>query len=223
MELQLQSSPKRKEPAMEEKLLQLDDLRNILREKFEGELTQVAGKIETVPSSVEELRQKRQQKTRMSDLEKRMGAIESRSTTLGSHAEGEGERGEPSSWMGGWSEENMAASTLEAAKSMVAQLRLDIDFGEVFVPGIRGVRDCPLCGQTGRDGVALARPAISRARQANVLMGDEKPQGPRHLWLNFFNFPRQAQACNPDGEDQKSDAGIRQGERSTASVWFRGK
>ena len=86
----------------------------------------------------------------MSDLEKRMGAIENRSTAL--HAEGEGERR--------WSEENIAACTLEAAKSMVAQLRLDIDFAEAFVPGPSreqtGVRDSPLRSKTWRDGVPFA-------------------------------------------------------------------
>ena len=110
---------------------------NISLEKFEGELTQVAGKIQTVQSSVEELRRDRQaEETRMNDLEKRMGAIENKSTTLRSHAEGDGER-RRGLIMGGWSGDNMAASTLLAAKAMVAQLRLDIDFGEAFVPGIR--------------------------------------------------------------------------------------
>ena len=71
MEVQLQSSPKSKEPAVEERLVQLEDLRtlekeerqswkeelkyqfqgwsarvNISLENFEGELTQVAGRIQ---------------------------------------------------------------------------------------------------------------------------------------------------------------------------------
>ena len=116
MEIQPQSSPKRKEPAMEKNLLQPDDLRTILREerqswkdelknefqgwsaaantsleKFEGELNQVAGKIKKGQSSVEEMRQQRTvEEGRVNDLDKRMGAIESRSTTLWSHAENDG-------------------------------------------------------------------------------------------------------------------------------------
>ena len=104
MEVQPQSSPKRKEPAGEEKPVQLDDLRTLLKEvrqswkeelkhefqgwsarvrtsleKFEGELSQVAGKIQTVQSSVEELQRDRQaEATRMNELEKRMGAVENR-------------------------------------------------------------------------------------------------------------------------------------------------
>ena len=109
---------------------------NTSLEKFEGELTQVAGKIETVQSSKEELQQRRHAEAgRVNELEKRMGAIKNRSTTLGSHAEGEGER-RRALIMGGWSEENLAATTSEVAKSMVAQLRLDIELGEALVPGI---------------------------------------------------------------------------------------
>ena len=75
---------------------------------------------------MEELRRDRQsEETRMNDLEKRMGAIENKSTTLQSHVEGDGERSR-ALIMGGWSEDNMAASTLESAKAMVAQLRLDM-------------------------------------------------------------------------------------------------
>ena len=61
-----------------------------------------------------------------------MGAVETRSTTLGSHAEGDSER-RRALIMGGWSEDNVAANTLESAKAMVAQLRLDIDLSEAFV------------------------------------------------------------------------------------------
>ena len=86
----------------------------------------------------------------------------------------------------------MAASTLEAAKAMVAQLRLDIDFGEAFVPGIR--RGYAIVPYTARSGETEShfqerlRGAMARVRQANVLTSDEGPQRPRHLWLNFPTF-----------------------------------
>ena len=167
MEIPPQSSPKRKEPAGEEKLKQLDDLRTLLKEerqswkeelkhefqrwsarvstsleKFEGELSQVAGKIQTVQGSVEELQRDRQQEaTRMSNLEKRIGAVENRSTTLGSYAEGE----------------------------MVAQLRLDIDFGEAFVPGIRrGYVIVPYTVRQEGQCQERLRGAMARVRQANI-------------------------------------------------------
>ena len=72
---------------------------NTSLEKFEGELTQVAGKIRTVQSWVEELCRDRQtEESRMSDLEKRMGTIENRSATLVSHVTVRGKEtgGEPS-------------------------------------------------------------------------------------------------------------------------------
>ena len=115
-----------------------------------------------------------------------MGAVENRSTTLGSHSEGEGER-RRALIMGGWSE-NTAANTLESAKTMVAQLRLDIDFREAFVPKIRrGYVIVPYSacnGETEGQCQERLRGAMSRVRQANIFTGDNGPQGPRHLWLN---------------------------------------
>ena len=161
--------------------------------EIRGELSQVTGKIQTVQNSVEELQRDRQaEATRMSDLEKRVGAVENRSTALGSHAEGEGER-RRALIMGGWSEDNTAASTLESAKAMVAQLRLDIDFGEAFVTGIR--RGYVMVPYTARQGETEGhcrerlRGAMARVRQANIPTGDEGPQDPRRLWLNYSSSP----------------------------------
>ena len=212
------SSPKRKEPSGEEKLVQLDDLRTLLKEerqswkeelkhefqgwsskvsttleKFEGELSQVAGKLEYVHNSVQALQRDSQAEAcRVSELEKRMGAVETRSTILRSHAEGDGER-RRALIMGGWSEDNVAASTLESAKAMVAQLRLDIDLSEAFVPGIRrGYVIVPYSTRTGETESQCQerlRGAMARVRQANILTGDEGPQGPRRLWLNFSTPP----------------------------------
>ena len=87
--------------------------------------------------------------SRVIELEKHMGAMETRSTTLGSHAAGENER-RRALIMGGWLEDNVAANTLESTKAMVAQLRLDIDLSEAFVPGIRrGYVIIPYSARTG--------------------------------------------------------------------------
>ena len=149
----------------------------------------MAGKIQTVQSSVEAIQRERQAESfRVHELEKRMGAMETRSTTLGSHAEGEGER-RRALIMGGWAEDNVASNTLESAKAMVAQLRLDIDFGEAFVPGIRrGYAIVPYTtrpGETEGQCQERLRESMTRVRQANILTGDDGPQGPRRLWLNF--------------------------------------
>ena len=112
MEVQPQSSPTRKEPAGEEKLVQLDDLRTLLKEERQSwkeelkhELQGWSARVNTSlgkvrgradpggrenPDSAKLLRRDRQsEETRM---KKRMGAIENKNTTLGSHTEGEGER-----------------------------------------------------------------------------------------------------------------------------------
>ena len=258
MDIPPQSSPKRKEPAGEEKLVQLDDLRTLLKEerqswkeelkhefqgwrakvsttleKFEGELSQAAGKIQTVQSSVEALQRDSQaEASRVSELEKRMGSMETRSTTLGSHAEGENER-RRALIMGGWSEDNVAANTLESAKAMVAQLRPDIDLSEASVPGIRrGYVILPYSARTGETESQCQerlRGAMARVRQANILTGEEGPQGPRRLWLNFSTPPDRRKRAILAGKIKRAvlEAGGRKDqlevEFATASVWFRGK
>ena len=238
MDIPPRSSPKRKEPAGEEKLVQLDDLRTFLKEerqswkeelkhefqgwsskvsttleKFEGELSQVAGKIQNVQNSVEALQRDSQAEAcRVSELEKRMGAVETRSTTLGSHAEGDSER-RRALIMGGWSEDNVAANTLESAKAMVAQLRLDIDLSEAFVPGIRrGYVIVPYSTRTGETESQCQerlREAMARVRQANILTGDEGPQGPRRLWLNFSTPPDHRKRAILAGNQARSARGRR--------------
>ena len=118
-----------------------------------------------------------------------MGAMETRSTTLGSHAEGENER-RRALIMGGWSEDNVAANTLESAKVTVAQLQLDI---EAFVPQMRrGYVIVPYSARTGETESQCQerlRGAMARVRQANILIKEEGSQGPRRLWLNFSTLP----------------------------------
>ena len=254
MDMPRQSSPKRKEPAGEEKLVQVDDLRTLLKEerqswkeelkhefqgwsskvsttleKLEGELSQVAGKIQNVQKSVEALQRDSQAEAcRVSDLEKRMGAVETRSTTLGSHAEGDSER-RRALRMGGWSEDNVAANTLESAKAMVAQLRLDIDLSGAFVPGIRRGYVIVPFSTTESQCQERLRGAMARVRQANILTGDEGPQGPRRLWLNFSTPPDRRKRAILAGKIKRAvlEAGGRKDqlevEFATASVWFRGR
>ena len=76
--------------------------------------------------------------------------------------------------MRGWAEDNVASNTLESAKAMVAQLRLDIDFGEVFVPGIRrGYAIVPYAYAT--------RPGETEGQCQERLTGDEGPGPPTTL------------------------------------------
>ena len=132
--------------------------------------------------------------------------------------------------MRGWSEDNTAANTLESAKAMVAQLRLDIDFSEAFVPGIRG--EYVIVPYSARNGETEGRQerlrgAMSRVRQAKILTGDDGPQGPRHLWLNFSTSPDRRKRAILAGKIKRAvlEAGGRKDqlevEFATASVWFR--
>ena len=68
---------------------------------------------------------------------------------------------------------------------------------------------------------------MARVRQANVLTGDEGPQG--HLWLNFSTSPDRRKRAILAGKIKRAvlEAGGQKDqlevEFATASVWFRGK
>ena len=135
--------------------------------------------------------------------------------------------------MGGWAEENVAANTLEAAKNMVAQLRLDIDMGEAFVPAVRtGYIIIPYTARTGENESHLQDRfigAMSRVRQASILTGDDRPQGAKRLWLNFSTSPGRRKRAMLAGKIKQAviEAGGAKEqlevEFATASVWYRGK
>ena len=130
--------------------------------------------------------------------------------------------------MGGWAEDSVASNTLESAKATVAQLRLDIDFGEAFVPGIRrGYAIVPYTtrpGETEGQCQERLREAMTRVRQANILTGDDGPQGPRRLWLNFSTPPDRRKRAILAGKIKRAvlEAGGRK-EQLEVSVWFKGK
>ena len=70
---------------------------------------------------------------------------------------------------------------------------------------------------------------MTRVRQANVLTGDDGPQGPRRLWLNFSTPPDRRKRAILAGKIKRAvlEAGGRKEqlevEFATASVWFKGK
>ena len=118
-----------------------------------------------------------------------MGAMESRSTTFGSEIEGETRR---ALIMGGWSEENPAQSTLEAARNMISQLRLDIDDSTMFVPPEKRRRNIlagepPSLKQAGtkvRSKKSLLPEAFGQ-REAGVRRRKLRPRGTCHrgVWM----------------------------------------
>ena len=70
-----------------------------------------------------------------------------------STADTEGGAKQPVLILGGWDDESPAAETLQKAKEMIQQLRIDIDM-ELLPGRAQGVRHCAIPGTTGRDGGA---------------------------------------------------------------------
>ena len=155
---------------------------NTSLEKFEGELIQVAGKIETVQSTVEELKQTRAaEEARVADLEKRMGAMESRSTALGSMLKvmerrralkrgGVGRRQGCGGHHGGGEKHGGPA---QARHRYGGKLSFHVSGG-----GMSSYRTLPGWGKLN---LTLRQIAGSDV--------NDGPQGPKHLWLNFSTSP----------------------------------
>ena len=86
--------------------------------------------------------------------------------------------------LGGWDSENPAADTLREAKQLLQNLSVDLDIGEIFVPGVhRGYALIPVPdrpGEAHEDKRKRIQAAISRVRKAAVEVGT-KPTGDHSL------------------------------------------
>ena len=101
------------------------------------------------------------------------------------------------------------------------------------MPGIRrGYVIVPYSARSGKTESQCQerlRGAMSRVRRANILTGDDGPEGPRHLWLNFSTSPDRRKKAILAGNIKRAvlEAGRRKDqlevEFARASVWFRGK
>ena len=109
--------------------------------------------------------------------------------------EGEGPR-TPALVFDGWSLDLDEAEVLDKAKKAVADLALDIDLTEAFMPGKhRGFLIVPLMAKLGEDRAKLQRRAISSVevvRKAALPAGGTNKAGkPSQLWLAICESPEQ--------------------------------
>ena len=87
------------------------------------------------------------------------------------------------SWPEKKEREREAAETLDLARKLIQELRLDVDTEDIFVPGVRrGFAILPYAARDGETGEAMRsriQSAIAKVKAANcVAPGRERP-----LWL----------------------------------------
>ena len=102
----------------------------------------------------------------------------------------------PALVFGGWSLDLDETETLEKAKKATADLSLDIDLSEAFMPGKnRGFLIVPLTAKLGEDRAKLQRRAISSVelvRKAAIPAGGTTRDGkPSRVWLAVSESPEQ--------------------------------
>ena len=122
--------------------------------------------------------------------------------------------------MGGWAEDNVASNTLESAKAMVAQLRLGIDFGEAFVPGIRwGYAIVPYATRVGGNRGAMPRKtpwSYGKNEASQYPHWRRRPPETPTTLAELLDASRQTQESHPCGENQTCGARSRRPQGTTS-------
>ena len=127
---------------------------------------------------------------RLETLEKNGGG----STTAGSTAGHLSDGGrQPALVIGGWSPDQDARDTKQAAEDILRSVEAPIDLGGMFVPGIRrGYAILPineLPGESPEARRARVQDVISRVRAANVQLGARPDGGIRRAWIAISKPP----------------------------------
>ena len=148
------------------------------------------------------------------------------------HQGGEEDRRQPALILGGWEEDSLAADTLRQAQATAAQLRLDIDMEQAFVPGIRrGYVIVPLQYKPDEDEEQHRRRvqgALQKVRNANLVLGAKADGTGRKLWMALSQSPERRAKAKLAGKAKRlalehgADVKKVEAEFATGTVWLHG-
>ncbi|CAE7492290.1 unnamed protein product [Symbiodinium sp. CCMP2592] len=166
---------------------------------------------------------------RLTQLERKVQQLQLQGGS--STADTEGGSKQPALIFGGWDDDTPAAETLQKAKDMVSQLRLDLDMDSAFCPGVRrGYVIIPYQARRNEAGGELRerlQQALRRIRNANVVMGRKEDGGMRYLWLQMSQSPERRRRAHLAGKVKRlilaSNGGNTHGlevEWATGTVWW---
>ena len=201
--------------------MQGDDLR-----KLDHVQQHQAGALETLTADQKTLHD------RLALLEGKFGTWQGSSHGGSSASTTDDEKRQPALIMGGWPEDSLASDTLQQAHQTAAQLHLEVDLGEAFVPGIRrGYTIIPIKAKEGEDDAERRRriqQAIQKVRNANVVLGTKPDGTPQKLWMALSQSPQRRAKAKLAGKtkrlalEQGGDPRRVEAEFATGTVWYRG-
>ncbi|CAE7345136.1 CABP1 [Symbiodinium sp. CCMP2592] len=153
----------------------------------------------------------REQGSRLTQLEQKVHQLQLHGGS--STADTEGGLKQPALIMGRWEDDSPAAETLEKAKGMISQLRIDIDTDAQRDRGELRER---------------LQQAIKRVRTANIAMGRRDDGGNRYLWLQMSQSPERRRRAHLAGKVKRlilsANGGSTHGlevEWPTGTVWWK--
>ncbi|CAE7528629.1 unnamed protein product [Symbiodinium sp. CCMP2592] len=121
-----------------------------------------------------------------------------------STADTEGGMKQPALILGGWPDDSPASETLEKAKDMMKQLRVDLDMEAAFCPGIRrGYVIIPYKARPNETGGELRdrlQQALRRVRTANIAMARKDDGSNKYLWMQMSQSPERRRRAHLAGK-----------------------
>ena len=139
----------------------------------------------------------------------------------------------PALIIGGWHPDTEADKVIDHANKLVAELRLDLDMRDAFVPGIRrGYAIVPLIrkdNESSEDQRARVQHCIRQVRNANVTISTKLSGEPSRLFLNISQPPEKRRKVQVAAKCKRllMELGALptevETEYSTGQVWFKSR
>ncbi|CAE7205709.1 unnamed protein product [Symbiodinium sp. CCMP2592] len=142
---------------------------------------------------------------RLTQLEQKVHQLQLHggSSTADTEGGGHGMK-QPALILGGWPDDSPATETLEKAKDMMNQLRVDLDMEAAFCPGVRrGYVIIPYKARPNETGGELRdrlQQALRRVRTANIAMGRKDDGGTKYLWMQMSQSPERRRRAHLAGK-----------------------
>ena len=156
-------------------------------------------------------------------------------STATTEGDGIGGRRTPALVVGGWNDDTPANEVIEKATEVLRQLQVDLDYQDIFVPGIRrGFALIPLKGpregEGGEEHRRRVQTAITQVRNAKLQTGHYRQDTgqPRYMYLTISQPPERRMRAKLAAKVKRCilELGGRhehlEVEFATGTVWYRG-
>ena len=163
------------------------------------------------------------------------GGLSAQSTTTTEHGDGLGGRRVPALIVGGWNDDTTAGDVLEKAQQALRMLKVDIDYQDMFVPGVRrGFGLIPLkgprAGESDEGHRQRIQEAITKVRNAKMQTGHvrEDTGQPRYMFLAISQPPERRRRAKLAAKVKRcilelgGEHAHLEAEFATGTVWYKG-